>query len=100
MESFEHTLGDKSIKCEIFPLLWRNLLNEDENVILLPEYDFSIVQDFFEILLKGKSYFESLHDLEQFEGLAKDIFKATIIKLKRTQKNTQKYTSTFTVEKR
>ena len=70
--------GDKSIKCENFLLLlsnrfWRNILNEDENVIILPEYDFYIVQDLFEILLKGNCYFESLHDLEQFEDLAKNI---------------------------
>ena len=85
-------------------LVWRNILNEDKNVIYTtPRVDFIIVQDLFEILLKGKCYLESLHDLEQFEGLAKNIslenLQSNNNNTKKDTTNTQKYTSTFTVEK-
>ena len=54
-------------------------------------------------MLKGKCSFESLHDLEQFEVLTKNIsFEKCQSRNNNSNEsttNTQKYTSTFTVEK-
>ena len=69
---------DQSYHCEMMILLlsnsfWRNILQEDDNVILLPDYDGTSIQKFLEILHTGNCNFQSTHDLNQLEVLAKNI---------------------------
>ena len=69
---------DQSFHCEkVFLLLsnsfWRYILQEDENVILFPDYEGTSIKKFLEILHTGNCYFQSPNGFNQFEVLVKNI---------------------------